>query len=31
LAGVESTYANPIIHLKADAGLVRDALEKRLG
>src|SRR5690606_28676323 len=31
LAGVESTYANPIINLKADAGLVRDALEKRLG
>lgn len=31
LAGVESAYANPILHLKADAGLVRDALKKRLG
>ncbi|HEX2612296.1 MAG TPA: threonine synthase [Fibrobacteria bacterium] len=31
LAGVQSKYANPILSLKADAGLVREALEKRLG
>jgi threonine synthase len=30
LAGVESTYANPIIECPADAGKVRDALAKRL-
>jgi threonine synthase len=30
LAGVESTYANPIIHCPADAGKVREALSKRL-
>src|SRR5690606_30688774 len=31
LAGVESTYANPIVHLPPDADKVRDALAKRLG
>ena len=31
LAGVESTYANPIIHCAPDADKVREALEKRLG
>lgn len=31
LAGVESTYANPIIKCSANADEVRDALKKRLG
>ena len=31
LEGVESTYANPILHLKPEIGAVRDALSKRLG
>ncbi len=31
LAGVESTFANPIIECAANADVVRDALKKRLG
>ncbi len=31
LAGVESTYANPVVRCAADVGMVQDALAKRLG
>ncbi len=31
LAGVESPHANPPLELEADAGLVREAIERALG